>query len=83
MKKQKLSLDDLKVQSFVTEFGAENRQTLNVQGGFTGDCGTPLTITCGNCDLKSIPLNECGGGGSDTCTGSGCFSNPATCTCSA
>ncbi len=61
MKKQKLSLKDLKVQSFVTEFDKKSQQTLDVQGGFTGNCGTPINVTCAaGCDFQSIPLDECG-----------------------
>ena len=54
MKKQKLQLKDLKVTSFVTD-------EEQVKGGVTGDCGTPLSVTCGDCDFQSVPLNECSG----------------------
>ncbi|MEL6562373.1 MAG: pinensin family lanthipeptide [Bacteroidota bacterium] len=56
MKKKKLKLNDLKIQSFVTE----ERQNL-LKGGFTGNCGSFINITCPDpkCDFKSIPLDEC------------------------
>ena len=56
MNKKKLKLNDLKIQSFVTEEG----QNL-LKGGFTGNCGSFINITCPdpNCDFKSIPLDEC------------------------
>ena len=70
MKKQKFNLDELKVQSFVTEFDKADDQTNEIQGGrqledhldfgFTGNCGTFINVTCKNgCDFQSIPLNEC------------------------
>lgn len=59
MEKKKLNLDELKVQSFVTELNKEDRSTEAMQGGFTGDCLSWARITCPNCDFKSIPLNEC------------------------
>ncbi|GEO02904.1 hypothetical protein AAE02nite_05680 [Adhaeribacter aerolatus] len=36
MKNQKLNLDELKVQSFVTDFNKEQEQTQDVNGGGTG-----------------------------------------------
>lgn len=60
MKKKKMNLDELKVQSFVTELNGENGGTDALQGGFTGDCGTPINVTCANgCDFQSIPFDEC------------------------
>ena len=41
MEKKKLKLNDLKVQSFVTELGKDNGQTLNVQGGIGGQAKFP------------------------------------------
>jgi len=63
-KKKKLRLEDLKVQSFVTEFNKDSGETLNMKGGWsencTGNCGTPISWTCGGgCDFQSIPINEC------------------------
>ncbi len=60
MKKQKLKLDDFKVQSFVTSFDKAQGETADVKGGWTGDCGTRINVTCGQgCDFPSLPLDEC------------------------
>lgn len=60
MKKQKFNLDELKVQSFVTEFDKASDQTNEIQGGITGNCGTFINVTCKRgCDFQSIPLDEC------------------------
>ena len=56
-KKEKLTLDDLKVQSFVTS--VHNPDAL--QGGATGNCLSFIGVTCPdpNCDAQSVPLDEC------------------------
>ena len=66
-KKTKLTLDDLKVQSFATSSPEQ------IKGGMTGNCLSFIRITCPdpNCDFESIPFDECswcdcpcsGGGG--------------------
>lgn len=55
-KKMKLSLEKLKVQSFVTSEEKEK-----AKGGFTGNCGSFIYVTCPdpNCDFQSIPVDEC------------------------
>lgn len=59
MEKKKLNIEDLKVQSFVTELSKDNDGTNALQGGFTGDCLSFVRITCPDCDFQSIPLDEC------------------------
>ena len=57
-KKIKLTLDDLKVQSFVTSVGGnDNRGGI----GISGNCGSFIGVTCPDpdCDFQSIPLDEC------------------------
>jgi hypothetical protein len=62
MENQKLKLDDLKVQSFVTDFGKEQNQTREINGGasFPDYCiptDWPFRVTVGG---------SCGGGCPDT-----------------
>jgi hypothetical protein len=58
---KKLKLEDLKVQSFVTELNPSSNQT--IKGGLTtGNCGSFINITCPEpCDFQSIPITECTG----------------------
>lgn len=87
MKKKKLSLNELKVKSFVT---GDKVQTDTIKGGTiigvtigvsivancTGNCGTAINVTCAQgCDFPTIPLNECFGSGncgSNNCSGPDC-----------
>lgn len=70
---KKLKLDELKVQSFITENDKDKMDT--VKGGIsficgpviisvirncTGNCGTAINVTCKDgCDLQSVPVDEC------------------------
>jgi hypothetical protein len=60
-KKKRLKLENLEIESFITNIGSGN-ETINVKGGWTGDCGSFINRTCPDpdCDFQSIPLNECG-----------------------
>lgn len=68
MEKKKLKLNDLKVQSFVTEFDKDKGQTLDVQGGIDvwtfndsncpswagGACNTRNTFQCRECSYPGF-----------------------------
>jgi hypothetical protein len=53
MKKQKLRLDELKVQSFVTHFDKQQNQTQDINGGGTGAANRLLVTHNIICDLAS------------------------------
>ena len=60
-KQIKLSLEDLKVQSFVTtvEKQAIKGGLINIEN-LTGNCLSFIRVTCPEpCDFQSIPLDEC------------------------
>ncbi|MGB3468649.1 MAG: pinensin family lanthipeptide [Cyclobacteriaceae bacterium] len=61
MKKKKIKLKDLEVKSFLIEIPSDSNQTADVKGGWTGNCGSFINVTCPdpNCDFQSIPVNEC------------------------
>jgi hypothetical protein len=60
MKNQKLRLDELKVQSFITDFDKDEAQTQEINGGF----GPPDTTLClpptflPNCDRFTITFTD-------------------------
>lgn len=59
---KKLKLDDLKVQSFVTDLNPTGDQTNNLKGGWTGNCLSFIYITCPDpdCDFHTIgETSEC------------------------
>ncbi len=58
--KKKFKLDEIQVESFVTSSDGKHGVTRDIRGGFTGNCGSPIGITCpGDCDFPSIPIDEC------------------------
>ena len=79
---KKFKLEDIKIQSFVTSHDDAQGRTGQLKGGFTGNCGSDIGITCPEpCDFPSIPIDECTFG---ACTGqSNCICNTErfTCTC--
>ncbi|MEL6556984.1 MAG: pinensin family lanthipeptide [Bacteroidota bacterium] len=74
MKKKKLKLDDISVQSFVTEF-EKDKDKETVMGGVTGNCLSDLYTCAKGCDFESVPLNECTGA---VCVGASILS-PISC----
>lgn len=74
MKKKPLKLEDLEVESFVTDIKSSAGKTVNALGGsWTGDCGSFIYVTCPdpNCDFPSIPVDEC-----LPSSQAGCFTQP-------
>ena len=62
MSKKKMNLKKIEVQSFVTNLKNGEKDTNNIAGGVTGNCGSFIGVTCPEpCDFRSIPLNECSG----------------------
>jgi len=58
MKKNRLDLKDLKVQSFVTSFESNEKQTVKGGGSLAGSCG-PASCSCE--EESCVPVKCMGG----------------------